>query len=163
MFDNYKSESILFIQRAENEIIAAQILFDISSNEELQKDIFKLEKEHTFYSNVISLSYYCIFYCAKAILLKYGIKTNAPDEHKKTLIAFEKKLVKTGILDYELLNIYKKVIVKAEQLLDIFSKEKGKRGTFTYQKLPQANIEPAKESLNNALFFFKNINKIIRE
>ena len=156
-------ESELYIQRAENELVAAQMLFDISSNPKLQKEQFKLEKDFTFYSTVISHSYYCIFYSAKAILIKEGIKTEAPEIHKKTLEAFETYLVKTGKLDVELLKIYKKMIVRAEELLEIFSREKGKRGEFTYKKLPQANKEPAKESLDNASLFFKNINKIIRE
>ena len=153
----------LYIQRAENELVAAQMLFDISSNPTLQKEQFKLEKEFTFYSSVISHSYYCIFYAAKASLVKIGIKTEAPEVHKKTVEAFEKYLVKTGKLDVELLKIYQKMVVRAEELLGIFSKEKGKRGRFTYQKLPQANREPAKESLDNASFFFKNMNKIIRK
>ena len=156
-------EAELYLQRAENELVAAQMLFDISSNPRIQKEQFKLEKEFTFYSSVISHSYYCIFYSAKAILIKIEIKTEAPEVHKKTLEAFEKYLVKTGKLDVELLKIYQKMVVRAEELLGIFSKEKGKRGKFTYQKLPQANQEPAKESFDNASFFFKNINKIIRK
>ena|SRR3989344_2291078 len=156
-------EAELYLQRAENELVAAQMLFDISSNPTLQKEQFKLEKDFTFYSTVISHSYYCIFYSAKAILIKEGIKTDAPEVHKKTIIAFEKYLVETGKLNVELLKIYKKIIVRAEELLGIFSKEKGRRGEFTYQKLPQANREPAKESLDNASFFFKNINKVIRK
>lgn len=156
-------ESELYLQRAENELVAAQMLFDISSNTTLQKEQFKLEKNFTFYSTVINHSYYCIFYSAKAILIKEGIKTDAPEVHKKTIMAFEKYLVETGKLNVELLKIYKKIIVRAEELLGIFSKEKGKRGEFTYQKLPQANREPAKESLDNASFFFKNINKVIRK
>ena len=156
-------ETELYLQRAENELIAAQMLFDISSNPQLQRVQFKLEKEFTFYSSVISHSYYSIFYSAKAILAKIEIKTEAPEVHKKTLEAFEKYLVKTGKLDVELLNIYQKMVVRAEELLGIFSKEKGKRGRFTYQKLPQANREPAKESFDNASFFFKNINKILRK
>ena len=155
-------ETELYLQRAENELIAAQMLFDISSNPKLQREQFKLEKEFTFYSSVISHSYYSIFYSAKASLIKIGIKTEAPEVHKKTLEAFEKYLVKTGKLDVELLKIYQKMVVRAEELLGIFSKEKGKRGKFTYQKLPQANREPAKESFDNASFFFKNINKILR-
>ena len=139
------------------------MLFDISSNQLLQKEQFKLEKEFTFYSSVISHSYYSIFYSAKASLIKIGIKTDAPEVHKKTLEAFERYLVKTGKLDVELLKIYQKIVVRAEELLGIFSKEKGKRGRFTYQKLPQANREPAKESFDNASFFFKNINKILRK
>ncbi len=156
-------ESELYLQRAENELVAAQILFDISNNPALQKEQFKLEKDFTFYSTVISHSYYCIFYSAKATMIEQGIKTEAPEVHKKTVEAFEKNLVKTGKLDVELLKIYKKMIVRAEELLEIFSKEKGKRGEFTYRKLPQANKEPAKESLDNASLFFKNINKILRK
>ena len=155
-------ESKLYLQRAENELVAAQMFFDISVNPTIQKEQFKLEKEFTFYSSVINHSYYCIFYSAKAILIEIGIKTEAPEVHKKTLEAFEKYLVKTGKLDVELLKIYQKMVVRAEELLSIFSKEKGKRGKFTYQKLPQANQEPAKESFDNASLFFKNINKIIR-
>jgi uncharacterized protein (UPF0332 family) len=153
----------LYIQRAESELIAAQILFNVSSDELLQKERFKLEKDFTFYSMVISHSYYCIFYCAKAILIREGVKTTAPEVHKKTLIEFEKRLVETGRLNVELLKIYKKLILRAEELLGIFSKEKVKRGEFTYQKLPQANKEPAKESLDNATLFFKTINKILRK
>ncbi|MEK6943290.1 MAG: hypothetical protein AABX00_04470 [Nanoarchaeota archaeon] len=156
-------DSELYLQRAENELIAAQILFDVSSSPMLQKEQFKLEKEFTFYSSVISHSYYCIFYSAKSILAGSGVKTEAPEVHKKTLEAFEKYLVKTGNLDVELLKIYQKMTVRAEELLGIFSKEKGKRGRFTYQKMPQANKEPAKESFDNASFFFKNINKVIRK
>lgn len=155
-------EAELYLQRAENELVAAQMLFDISSNLTLQKEQFKLEKDFTFYSPVIGHSYYSIFYSAKAILIKNDIKTEAPEVHKKTLEAFERYLVSTGKLDLELLKIYQKMIVRADALLGIFSMEKRKRGEFTYQKLPQANKEPAEESLHNALFFFKNINKILR-
>ncbi len=156
-------EAELYLQRAENEIVAAQMLFDISSNPALQKEQFKLEKDFTFYSTVISHSYYCIFYSAKAILIKEGVKTDAPEVHKKTIEAFESHLVKTGKLDVELLKIYRKIIFRAEGLLGIFAHEKLKRGEFTYQKLPQANREPAKESLDNAYLFFKTINSILRK
>ncbi|PIN85961.1 hypothetical protein COV19_07125 [Candidatus Woesearchaeota archaeon CG10_big_fil_rev_8_21_14_0_10_44_13] len=158
-----KDEAELYLQRAENELAAAQILFDISNNPKLQKEQFKLEKNFTFYSLVISNSYYCIFNSAKAILMEGDIKTGSPEVHRKTIGAFEMYLVKTGKLDVELLKIYKKMIIRAEELLGIFSREKGKRGEFTYQKLPQANKEPAKESLDNAYTFFKNINKVLRK
>ena len=155
-------EAELYLQRAENELVTAQMLFEVSNNPTLQKEQFKFQKEFTFYSPVIGHSYYSIFYSAKAILIKNGIKTEAPEVHKKTLEAFEKYLVSTGKLDMELLKIYQKMVVRADALLGIFSMEKRKRGEFTYQKLPQANKEPAQESLNNASFFFKNINKILR-
>ncbi len=149
--------------RAENELVAGQILFDISNNPAMQKGQFRIEREFTFYSSVISHSYYCIFYSAKAILARKGIKTGMPYVHNKTLDAFERQLVETGILDTELLLIYKKMIVRADEILGIFSHEKGKRGKYTYQKLPLANKEPAKESLENGRFFFKHIHKILTQ
>ena len=39
-------ETALYLQRAENELVAAQMLFDISANPTLQKEQFKLEKEY---------------------------------------------------------------------------------------------------------------------
>ncbi len=72
------------------------------------------------------------------------------------------KLTLSGEIDIELLKIYKSIVVKADELLGIFIKERSKRGKFTYKKLPQANLEPAKESIKNAEFFLKNINLIIK-
>ena len=115
----------------------------------------------TFYSSAISHSYYCIFFGAKAILLTKNIKTKAPEVHKKTFEAFKEHFVESGVLDVELLNIYKKIIVKADELLQIFKDEKWKRGHFTYQTIPQANMEPAQQSIENAKKFLKNITVII--
>ncbi len=158
---NHISE--LYISKAENELTAAQILHVISANKILQKEQFKLESDFTFYSSVISHCYYCIFYSAKAILFSQEIKTDIPNVHQKTLQAFNKFLVKTGKLDVGLLKIYEDMAVKADVLLNIFSLEKGKRGRFTYETLPQANVKPAKESLDNANLFFRTIRKILVE
>jgi uncharacterized protein (UPF0332 family) len=156
-------EAELYLQRAENELMAAQILFNISNNPIIQKEQFRLEKDFTFYSCVISHSYYCIFYSAKAALINEGIKTESPEIHKKTINAFGINLVNTGKLDVELLRIYQTMMIRAEELLQIFSREKQKRGEYTYQKLPQANRAPAGESLGHASLFFKNINKVVRK
>ncbi len=153
------NKEILYLQRAKNELVLANSIFKLSCENKLKIE-FELKPDVTFYSNVISNSYYCIFYSAKALLLFKGITTEAPEEHKKTLEEFEKLAVK-GELDVELLKIYKSIVVKADELLGIFQREKSKRGQFTYQKLPQANKEPAMESLNNAEKFFNNIYLII--
>ncbi len=157
------NESNLYLLRAENELIAGKILNEVSLNPIIQKEQFKIETSFTFYSSVISHSYYCIFYTAKAILINEGIKTDMPNVHKKTLKAFKKFLVQTGKLDKELFKIYEEMAIKADALLEIFSNEKWKRGRFTYQILPQANVQPAKQSLDNADLFFKTIGKILKE
>ena len=114
-----------------------------------------LFKRHTLVCRCIHL---CdsIFYAAKAYLLLKGIKTSAPEEHKKTFDEFS-KLVDKGIVDVELLKIYQNMLMRADTLLHIFGLEKGKRGKFTYRRISQANQEPAQESINNAKIFFNNI------
>ncbi|MBU2633637.1 MAG: HEPN domain-containing protein [Nanoarchaeota archaeon] len=150
----------IYLERAENELILSETLFKISSDSSLQNEILRIDNSITFYSAVISHAYYCIFYCAKAYLISKEIKTRVPEEHRKTFVEFS-RFVKGGILDEELLKIYENVLTKAESLLDIFKREKKKRGQFTYQKLPQANKQPAFESLNNSKKFFKSIYNIL--
>ncbi len=54
------------------------------------------------------------------------------------------------------------MVVRADELLEIFREAKQKRGSFTYQTIPQANKEPAEDSLKNAKLFVSNISKVIR-
>lgn len=153
-------DSTLYLQRAENELELAKIIFEITDNKKIQEDIFAVKQPLTFFSAVISHSYYCIFYSAKAYLTTKKIKTEPPEEHKKTYNEL-KKFVNTGIIDVELLKIYEQLMIKADTLLQIFRIEKKKRGNFTYQKIPQANKEPAEKSLNNAQTFFRHMYNLL--
>lgn len=155
------SRAVLYLERAKNEFDLAKAIFKISTTEEI-KAMLELKADSTFFSNAISNAYYCIFYSAKAFLCSKGIITEPPEEHQKTYAEFE-KLVFSGEIDVELLNIYKSMAVKADELLNIFRWEKSKRGAFTYRKLPQANMEPADESILNAGKFLKNINLLLRK
>ena len=155
------SEHKIYLERAENELNLSNIVLHISDDKEMQMSTFGV-KEDTYYSAVISHSYYSIFYAAKAYLLLKGIKTKTPEEHKKTFEMFS-KLVEEGIIDVEILKVYKKAMIKADMLLHIFQIEKGKRGKFTYKRIPQANQEPAQESVKNAQFFFKHIFRLCGE
>lgn len=146
----------LYLKRARTEMNIAILLLGSSENKILHT--FGIPEEETFYSGVISHCYYSIFYSAKAMLLTKCIETKSPDIHKRTFDAFKEQFIDTGILDAKLLLIYRKMIVKAESLLEIFRTEKKKRGDFTYNTIPQANIEPANESLKNAKTFFKHCN-----
>lgn len=154
-------KEILYLNRAKNELDLANAVFKISTETRFKTDL-ELKEDSTFFNNVISNSYYCIFYSAKAFLYTKGIATTLPEEHRKTLEEFE-KLATSGQIDQDLVEIYKDIVVKAEELLGIFAKEKSKRGKFTYRTLPQANLEPAKESLENAEKFYKNINLLINK
>jgi uncharacterized protein (UPF0332 family) len=157
-----ESQKILNFNRAENELKHAETVFRISENKKLKTELSLLE-EDTFYSGVITHSYYAIFFATRALLLKLNVRTKSPNIHKATLDAFAYYFVINGKLDVELLRIYKSSIVKADSLLELLTSERDKRGTFTYQKLPDANKEPAKESINNAVTFLTHTKKLIQE
>jgi len=152
----------MYLDRANNEIMAAGSLKRLSEQEE-DKISFDLPGDISFYSSVILHSYYAIFYAAKAILLTKDIETKSPEVHKKTFAEFKENFVDTKELDVSFLKIYRKMIVRADELLEIFRDEKWKRGHFTYQTIPQANKGPAEDSLKNSKFFVSNIMKVIGE
>ncbi len=151
----------IYLARAQNELNLSIMVQKISDDKKIQIEIFAM-KEDTYYSATISHAYYSIFYGAKAYLISKGIKTQAPEEHKKTFDEFS-KLVDKGTVDIELLKIYRNMLIRADTLLHIFGLEKGKRGRFTYRRIPQANQEPAQESIDHAKIFFKHINLICQE
>ena len=148
----------IYLARSQNELNLSMMVQKISDDKTMQVEIFAM-KEDTYYSAVISHAYYCIFYAAKAYLLLKGIKISAPEEHRKTFEEFS-KLVDKGTVDIELLRIYQSMLMRADTLLHIFELEKGKRGKFTYRRIPQANQEPAQESISNAKTFFNNVYRL---
>ena len=152
----------VYLDRANNEIMVAASLKRLSERE-TDRVNFNLPDDVSFYSAVISHSYYAIFYAAKAILLTKDVETKSPEVHKKTFDEFKLRFVDTEELDLSFLKIYKKLIVRADALLEIFKHEKWKRGNFTYQTIPQANKEPADDSLKNSKFFVSNIMRVIKE
>jgi len=148
-----------YLDRAENELILAHANFSFSTTDEVKLKL-GISMEKTFFNNVISESYYAIFYCAKAFLISLGIKTEPPEEHKKTYEEF-KKIVESKRLDKQLAEIYEEETGKAEVLLKIFFDEKRNRGRFTYNVNANANKPFAEQSIKNAKFFCSTIKHLI--
>ena len=86
-------DSTLYLERAENELELAKIVFKITDEKDIQENVFSIKQPLTFFSAVISHSYYCIFYAAKAYLIQKGVKTAPPEEHRKTYDGFKKLLM----------------------------------------------------------------------
>ena len=82
----------IYLERANNEIMVAESLKRLSEYQEDKKS-FNLPSDISFYSSVISHSYYSIFYSAKALLLTKSIKTSSPEVHKKTFEEFKRNFV----------------------------------------------------------------------
>ena len=148
-----------YLDRAENKLILANANFSISTEEHIKIKL-GISSDKTFFNDVISESYYAIFYSAKAFLLSLGIKTEAPNEHKRTYEKF-KKIIYSKKLDKQLAEIYDKESNKAETLLKIFFNEKRNRGRFTYNVNANANKPFAEQSIRSAKFFCSTIKYLI--
>jgi uncharacterized protein (UPF0332 family) len=151
----------IYLTRAEDEIRLAKTMFNLSDKPNIKK-ILGANPDDSFYSSVISHAYYSIFYCTKAYLLFKDYKFSEQGQHQAVYFGF-KKLVLQGIVDKELLELYEKVLIKASALLEIFKEERFKRTNFTYQTIPQANIGPAKESIENAIKFVSILKGILEK
>jgi len=148
-----------YLDRAENELVLANANFSLSTEKEI-KTRLGISINKTFFNNVISESYYAIFYSAKAFLISLNIGTSPPEEHKKTYEEF-KKIVESRKLDRQLAEIYEEESNKAENLLKIFFYEKRNRGRFTYNINANANKPFAEQSIRNAKFFCSTIKYLI--
>lgn len=148
-----------YLDRAENELVLANANFSLSTTSEI-KIKMGIDSNKTFFNNVISESYYSIFYSAKAFLLSLGINTEAPEEHRKTYEEF-KKIIYSKKLNNQLAEIYEEETNKAETLLKIFFDEKKNRGRFTYNVNANANKPFAENSIKNAKIFCSTIKHLI--
>ncbi len=150
-------EVSLLFERAENELLAAEVLKKLSEEAEA-KQVLEVPAATTFYSSVINHAYYAIFYSAKAYLTFKGFKLPEQGQHQAVYYEF-KRFVQKGDLKKELLDLYDEVKTKAETLLSIIQEERGKREEYTYKTLPQANKEPAENSLKNARLFVSHMRR----
>jgi uncharacterized protein (UPF0332 family) len=125
------SEVNLLLDRANNELLGAKVLKKVSEEEKIKAEI-PIPLETTFYSSVISHSYYAIFHTARAALLSIGIKIDSPFIHNKAYEQFKREFVDNGKLDKHLLEVYETMLIHAQDLLQIMKQEKKKRGMFTF-------------------------------
>lgn len=84
-------EQTAFVQRAEESLRAAQLLY-----------------HNQFFNDAVSSAYYTMFYVASALLLKHGLTFT---KHTNVLAAFGQHLVKTG----EVESIYHRYLLEAEK------------------------------------------------
>lgn len=150
----------LNIERAENELRLAKAVFNLSGNEESKINL-GANPDDTFYSSAISHSYYSIFYSARALLFAKNIEIPEQGQHQAVYFKF-KKLAAEGVIEKALLDIYENAKEKAAALLGIFESEKAKRNHFTYKTIAQANIDPAKESIEGSVSFLSGIKEMLK-
>ncbi len=157
--ENSIVQSHLKWQKAVHDLSLAEGLLKISTDKKI-KDSLDYPDDTTFYDWVIVSSYYSIFHATQALLGIKKIKITGRLHHA-TMIAFAKQFIINNELAEELFLIYEDAEQKARDLLDIFEEEKTKRGLFQYHRLSRNNLQPAKESIENAKAFLNAVQEIL--
>ncbi len=151
----------LMVKKANNNLKFAKTTLALCENNEV-KDSLGLQEKDSFYDWVIVVAYYAMFHITQALLATKKIKITNIRVHEATLYAFAHNFILTKELEDELFFTYEDAEAKAEELFTSLSEERRKRGKFTYERLPQANKEPAEESITHATEFVREIETILK-
>ncbi len=154
-------QSHLKWQKAVNDLLLAEKLLQISTNKKL-KEVLSLGEDNTFFDWVVVCSYFSIFHATQALLGLKKIKI-INRLHHATLTSFAKHFIINDELAEELFFIYEDAETKAKDLLDILEEEKGKRGLFQYHRLSRHNLDPAKDSVENAKKFLATVQEVLKK
>ncbi len=159
-----------FLSNAEKSLNSANALYDLSTDKDMQ--------QKTGYTNfdgflwVVNAAYYSMFYMVRALLENEGIKIKSEVSiHAITfdsvisLFYLNGKLQKRMVEDFadakeeasELLGKQ-----KADQLIEDYFWEKGKRATFTYNTKEVVIKAKAKTSIERAKRFNLELKKMIK-
>lgn len=177
---NYVSDGIIktrgnkefvdfFVNNSRDSLNSANALFDLSTDKGMQ--------EKTGYHNfdgflwVINASYYSMFYMARALLEKGGIKLKSDlSIHAITFDALVYFFYLTGKLQKKFIEDFAEAKEdaaellgkqKADELIEEYFFEKGKRATFTYETGAIVIQSKAKTSLERAKRLNIEIRKMI--
>ena len=158
-----------FLTNANDSLRTARCIYDMSTNKDYQ--------EYTGYEGlkgflwVINASYYSMFYVVRALLENEGIKLKSDlSIHSLTFDALIYYFYLTGKLQKRLFEQYIEAQEeaneflgkqKADELVEEYFWEKGKRGKFTYETEEFAIQSKAKTSLDRATKFNTEIKMII--
>jgi len=158
-----------FLKNADDSVDSAKALFELSTDTEKQKFLGFTRFNGLLW--VVNVSYYSMFYMARALLENEGIKIKTDlSIHAVTFDTLVSYFYLTGKLQEELLDDFIEAKEdaaellgkqKADELIEEYFFEKKKRGTFTYDMGEILIKSKAKTSLERAQKFRRELKKII--
>ncbi len=167
-----KKEDIeFFLENSQKSLSSAQLLYEVSTNKKMQEATN--QKDFDGFLWVVNASYYSIFYIARALLEKDGIKLKGDASiHMLAFDALAHYFYFTGRLQKQLMEAYAEAEKEATELLgqkraheliENYFDEKDKRGKFTYHMGEKALQSKAKTSLDRAKNFFHEMRILLQK
>lgn len=164
-FDRYLADGLL--KKKKNEIAKEMYLKNAELSLQVADELSKSPlKPHIW---VVVSSYYAMFYAANAVLLNLGYKTQDKIVHQVTndalIVLVLHRLKKELLEDYETLRNDALEIAsnKADEVIESYGSELGKRSRFQYDMLEETKESKAKTSLNRAREFVFEMQKLMRQ
>jgi len=169
------------IKEAENNVgtyLAEGLLKKAATNNQIMDILLKNAKESLRVAEeihqkniselwVIVCSYYAMYYCANAVLLKFSYKVGEKIVHKVTsdaMIVYARRKLKESLIEEyeqtkeEALNL---AGMKADSLIESLEFEKNKRSLIQYKTIEIEKKSKAKTSLQRAKEFTKEMEKLL--
>lgn len=171
VLDRQKTFVEFFLTNAKDSLNAANLLFEASTNKQLQSQIGYPDFNGFLW--VINASYYSMFYMARALLESNGIKIKTEiGVHGVTFDALVFYCYATGKLQKKLIEDFARAKMetaellgkeRAKALIEEYYYEKEKRTTFTYELGEIAMQNKAQTSLQRAKMFNEEVRKILQK
>lgn len=162
-----------YLNHAKRSLSTAQILQQISEDNQLKKS-FELLEDFETYLWVITSSYYSMFYAVNALFSKNGIKIGDKIAHKVTSDVFYFYFIQNNKIAKKLFEIYEETKNDALELTDTkypelakgllknLEFERNKRHKFQYNMLESIKKKYAETSLKRAVEFVSQIEILIK-
>jgi len=155
-----KAEKMLaesYLRKARNNLIAMQVDYEVSKNEEVKKliNIFGFKE----YDWVVVKGYYAMYMASLACLAKLGLKS---ENHNATISAIEFYFVEKGKLERNYLEILKNVSLE-KGYIDSLKGAKDDRITAQYNVSEEFEKRKAEEMISNAKAFVDRTEKLFYE
>ena len=158
-----------FQENAQRSFDAARLLYSVSTQEDVQKAT-GFPRFNGFLW-VINASYYSMFYMARALLEKSGVKIKTDHSvHVLTFDALATYFYATGKIEKQMLEEFSEASTeaqealgreKARELMEDYLNEREKRSRFTYEMGEIALQNKAKTSLDRAKRFNEALRKML--
>ncbi len=168
---NYDNLKEFYIKTAKKTLQTADVLMQISENNEIKKKVRLLDDFET-YLWVITTSYYSMFYILNALFAKNGIKIGDKIAHKVSSDVFYYYFIKNNKIAKELFEIYEEAkeqaidlirySEQAEKLFQDLEYEREKRHKFQYDMTESIKRSYAQTSLKRAKDFSNEIELLLK-
>lgn len=146
-----------YLRKARNNIIAMQVDYEVSENEEVKKLInISGFKEYDW---VVVKGYYAMYMVSLACLAKLGLKS---ENHNATISAIEFYFVEKGKLEKEYIEILKNVSLE-KGYVDSMKGAKDDRITAQYNVSEEFEKRKAEEMISNAKAFVDRMERLFYE